>query len=93
MLEIFAKAIVYTATHPRRERWVGGSTVGAIQAQKFFPGLLDRLLGKTGFDSQQYDGPADPNRPNNLWKPLPGDWGAHGEFDDRAPTSGAGNQR
>jgi len=21
---------------------------------------------------------------NNLWKPLPGDWGAHGEFDDRA---------
>ena len=82
--EVAAKAIVYAATHSRRELWVGGSTVGAIQAQKFFPGLLDRYLGKTGFDSQQYDGPADPNRPNNLWKPLPGDWGAHGEFDARA---------
>ena len=82
--EVAARAIVYAATHSRRELWVGGSKVGAIQAQKFFPGLLDRYLGKTGFDSQQYDGPADPNRPNNLWKPLPGDWGAHGEFDARA---------
>jgi len=82
--EVAAKAIVYAATHSRRELWVGGPTVSAIQAQKFFPGLLDRYLGKTGFDSQQYDGPADRNRPNNLWKPLPGDWGAHGEFDARA---------
>ena len=84
--EVAARAIVHTATHPRRELWVGGSTIEAIQAQKLFPGLLDRYLGKTGYDSQQYDGAADPNRPNNLWKPLPGDWGAHGEFDNRAHT-------
>jgi NADP-dependent 3-hydroxy acid dehydrogenase YdfG len=82
--EVAARAIVYAATHPRREIWVGGPTVGAIQAQKFFPGLLDRYLGRTGYDSQQYDGLADPNRPNNLWEPLPGDFGAHGEFDARA---------
>jgi hypothetical protein len=30
------------------------------------------------------DEPEDPNRPDNLWKPLPGDHGAHGVFDDRA---------
>ena len=82
--EVAAKAIVHAATHPRRELWVGASTVAAIQVQKFIPGLLDEYLGKTGYDSQQYDGPADPNRPNNLWKPLPGDSGAHGEFDHRA---------
>jgi short-subunit dehydrogenase len=82
--EIAAEAIVYAATHPRREIWVGEPTVAVIQAQKFFPGLLDLYLGKNGYESQQYDGPADPNRPDNLWKPLPGDWGAHGEFDDRA---------
>ena len=82
--EVAAEAIVYAAQHPRREFHVGTPTVVAIQGQKVFPGLGDRYLGKTGFDSQQYDGPADPNRPNNLWEPLPGDFGAHGEFDQRA---------
>jgi len=82
--EVAAKAIVYAATHSRREIWVGETTVAVIQAQKFVPGLLDLYLGKTGYEAQQYDGTADPNRPDNLWKPLPGDWGAHGEFDNRA---------
>jgi NAD(P)-dependent dehydrogenase (short-subunit alcohol dehydrogenase family) len=82
--EVAAKAIVYAATHRRRELWVGGPTVQAIVANKFFPGLLDLYLGKTGYDAQQYNGPADPNRPNNLWEPLPGDFGAHGNFNDRA---------
>lgn len=82
--EVAAEAIVYAARHPRREIWVGAPTVAAITGQKFIPGILDRYLGKTGFDSQQYDGAADPNRPNNLWEPLPGDHGAHGDFDTRA---------
>jgi hypothetical protein len=82
--EVAAEAIVYAATHRRREIYVGGPTVQAIVANKFFPGLLDRYLGKTGYEAQQYNGPADPNRPNNLWEPLPGDFGAHGDFDSRA---------
>lgn len=85
--EIAAKAIVFASTKRRREIWVGGPTVEAIVAQKFFPGLLDRYLGKTGYDAQQYDGPADPNRPNNLWHPLPGDAGPHGTFADRSRSS------
>ncbi len=82
--EVGAEAIVYAATHRRREIWVGGPTVEAMIGQKLFPGLLDRYLGKTGFDAQQYDGHADANRPNNLWEPLPGDFGAHGNFDSRS---------
>jgi len=82
--EVAARAIVYAATHRRRELWVGAPTVEAIQAQKFIPGLLDKYLGKTGYAAQQYDGAADPNRPNNLWEPLPGNHGAHGDFDSRA---------
>jgi NAD(P)-dependent dehydrogenase (short-subunit alcohol dehydrogenase family) len=82
--EVAARAIVYAATHRRRELWVGAPTIEAIQAQKFIPGLLDKYLGKTGYAAQQYDGAADPNRPNNLWEPLPGDHGAHGDFDNRA---------
>jgi len=39
--EIAAEAIVYAAHSRRREVWVGGSSVQAIVANKFFPGLLD----------------------------------------------------
>jgi hypothetical protein len=82
--EVAAEALVYAATHHRREIWVGSPTVQAITGQKFVPGLLDIYLGKTGYNAQQYDGTADPNRPNNLWEPLPGDHGAHGDFDSRS---------
>jgi short-subunit dehydrogenase len=82
--EVPARAIYWSAHHRRRELMVGLSTKKAIFAQKIAPGFADRYLAKNGFDGQQYDGPADPNRPNNLWTPLPGDAGAHGTFDDQA---------
>jgi hypothetical protein len=44
----------------------------------------------TGYNSQQHDGAEDPNRPDNLWQPVPGDHGAHGAFDAR-DTAGARN--
>jgi hypothetical protein len=64
--------------------YVGMPTVEAIIGNKIAPGLLDHYLARTGYESQQTDEPADPNRPNNLWEPVPGDHGAHGAFDDRA---------
>lgn len=82
--EVAAEAIVWAAKHHRREVLVGGSTLLSVWGQKFVPGLLDLYLGKTGYSGQQYDGPEDPDRPNNLWKPLEEDFGAHGAFDDRA---------
>ncbi len=83
--EVAARAIYYAAHHPeRREYYVAGSTVKAIFGNKLAPSFADRYLARTGYDSQQYDGPEDPNRPNNLWEPVPGDHGAHGAFDDRA---------
>jgi NAD(P)-dependent dehydrogenase (short-subunit alcohol dehydrogenase family) len=82
--EVPAGAVVWTARHPRRETWVGGTTAATILANRVVPGLLDRYLGRTGFDAQQTDEPEDPNRPSNLWKAVPGDPGAHGRFDDRS---------
>ena len=82
--EVAARAIVWAAEHPRREYWVGVPTVAAIIGSRLIPGLLDHYLGRTGFRSQQTDEPADPNRPDNLWEPVPGDLGAHGGFDRRA---------
>jgi hypothetical protein len=82
--EVGARAVYWAAHHRRREVFVGGSTVAAITGQKFIPGLLDEYLGRTGYDSQQHDGAQDPNSPNNLWNSVPGDFGAHGVFDDRS---------
>jgi NAD(P)-dependent dehydrogenase (short-subunit alcohol dehydrogenase family) len=82
--EVAARAIVYAAKRHPRELWVGGPTVEAMIGQKIVPGLLDRYLGMSGYDAQQTSEPVPPNRPNNLWEPLPGDHGAHGAFDNRA---------
>ncbi len=82
--EVAARAIVWAARHRRRELYVGFPTVKAILGNKFAAGWLDRYLGRTGYESQQTDEPADPTRPDNLWEPLPGDHGAHGRFDDCA---------
>jgi NAD(P)-dependent dehydrogenase (short-subunit alcohol dehydrogenase family) len=82
--EVAARAIVWAARQRRREVWVGGPTVRAILADRLAPGYADRRLAATGYDAQQTDEPADPARPHNLWRPLAGDRGAHGRFDDRA---------
>ncbi len=83
--EVAARAIYYAAHHPnRREYYVGFSTVKAIFGNKLVPSFADHYLARTGYNSQQHDGAEDPNRPNNLWNPVPGDHGAHGTFDERA---------
>ncbi len=83
--EVAARAIYYAAHHPRRrEYYVGFSTVKAIFGNKLVPSLADHYLARTGYDSQQHDGPEEAGRPDNLWEPVPGDHGAHGAFGDRA---------
>jgi NAD(P)-dependent dehydrogenase (short-subunit alcohol dehydrogenase family) len=82
--EVAADAIYYAAVHRRREMKVGMSTLKAVWGNRLASPLLDWILARTGFDSQQTDELISPDRPNNLWKPLPGDHGAHGRFDDRA---------
>lgn len=84
--EVAATAIVWAAHHGRREVWVGWPTVKAIAGNKIAPGYGDRYLARNGYESQQYDGLDDPHRANNLWEPLPGDPGAHGDFDDLATS-------
>jgi short-subunit dehydrogenase len=82
--EIAAEAIYFAAHNPRREFYIGLPTVKAIFADKIAPAMVDRYLARTGYDSQQYNGAEDPNRPDNLWQPVAGDYGAHGAFDARA---------
>ncbi len=82
--EVPARAVYWAAHHRRREVWVGASSAIVIAGNKLLPGLGDRYLARTGYDSQQTDTPVDPDRPNNLYEPVPGDHGAHGDFDAQA---------
>lgn len=82
--EVAADAIYFAAHSKRREVYVGGSSVMTIVGNKLAPRLADRYLARTGYDSQQTDEPVSPNRPSNLFEPVPGDHGAHGIFDDRS---------
>lgn len=82
--EIPARAIRLAARTGRREIYVGLPSVEAIVGNKIAAALLDRRLARTGYASQQTDELENPNRPNNLWAAAPGDYGAHGRFDERA---------
>jgi NAD(P)-dependent dehydrogenase (short-subunit alcohol dehydrogenase family) len=84
--EVGAGVILHAAltSSPRREYWVGGSTVKAILGQKLIPGLLDIYLGKTGYKAQQREIPDSPDRPNNVYRPVPTSLGAHGPFETKS---------
>jgi short-subunit dehydrogenase len=84
--EVAARAIVWAAFHRRRELKVGFPTLIAIYGNKFFPGIGDRYLAEHGYKDQQLSAADDPNRPNNLWKPVRRDFGAHGDFDQRSKS-------
>lgn len=84
--EVAAEAIVWAAHNPRRELYVGWPTVKTILGNRFLAGLADRYLARTAFERQQTDEPVEPDREDNLFEPVPGDVGAHGEFDQEAKT-------
>jgi short-subunit dehydrogenase len=79
--EVAARAIFFGAFNPRRQIWIGFSTVKAILANRIAPGLIDRYLAKAGYSGQLTDEPSNPSAPGNLFEPVPGPYGAHGRFD------------
>jgi NAD(P)-dependent dehydrogenase (short-subunit alcohol dehydrogenase family) len=82
--EVCARAIHHAAHHYRRDWHVGLITDVVLAGNAVLPGVGDYYLAKTGYESQLTDEPDDPNRPNNLYEPLPGDYGAHGRFDNKS---------
>jgi NAD(P)-dependent dehydrogenase (short-subunit alcohol dehydrogenase family) len=83
--EVAARAAVWISHNPRRrEIWLGFSTVATILAARIAPGLLDRYLGRTGYKSQQTKVPWPESKPDYVFTPVPGDRGAHGDFDEQA---------
>jgi NAD(P)-dependent dehydrogenase (short-subunit alcohol dehydrogenase family) len=85
--EVPAEAIHYAGHHRRREMFVGWPTLKTVIGNRLVPGYVDRVLAKTGYEGQQYDGLVGPDRRDNLWEPVPSDFGAHGDFDQPAKSS------
>ena len=78
--EVPARALLFAATHRRREIWLGWPTVKAIWANRIAPGFADRYLAATGYSGQITDTPLRKDAPGNLFEPVKGDYGARGRF-------------
>jgi NAD(P)-dependent dehydrogenase (short-subunit alcohol dehydrogenase family) len=87
--EIAARGIVWASERRRREVWVGAPTAATIVGNALAPSLVDRYLGRTNVKAQQTAEEVSPDRPDYLFAPLPGDRGAHGEFDSEAHARSA----
>ncbi len=78
--EVAARAVVWAATHRRKEWTVTFSAFTAIWGDKLFSSLGDRYLARTGYEGQMTDDP-ETGRPDNLFATVEGDFGAHGRYD------------
>lgn len=87
---VAAEALHWAADNAPRELNVGGNTSVILALNNFFPGIGDLYLGVAGYTGQTTGEPEDPNRPDNLFEPVEGDWAADGRFGDRVRTHSKG---
>jgi NAD(P)-dependent dehydrogenase (short-subunit alcohol dehydrogenase family) len=84
--ELAADTIYWAAhTHPR-DVYFGWSAVAAKVMNPRVPGLVDRVLARFGYEAQQSDTPTPIDHEDNLFSPIEGNFGTHGEFDDRSQS-------
>ena len=81
---VAARAIVHAATHPRREYWLGRSTVMTILGAMALPDVMDRFLARNAVSGQDRDAPVGPGRDDNLLHPADRPHRTGGAFGDEA---------
>ncbi|AWK90036.1 SDR family oxidoreductase [Azospirillum thermophilum] len=84
--EDIGRAIVDAAENPRREYWLGASSMEAIIGNSVMPGPLDHYLAATAVDGQLTDEPEVPGRPDNLFTPVEGLHRMRGRFGEPRKT-------
>jgi short-subunit dehydrogenase len=82
--ETAAQAIVRAADTGARRVDVTATTTAVAWAEALVPGLFERMLAQLGLDLQQTGMAFDQPDDDYLHKPLPGDHGCHGEYDELA---------
>jgi NADP-dependent 3-hydroxy acid dehydrogenase YdfG len=85
--EVIAEVIFRAALQPRREYWIGFSTLKAILANMILPGYLDRYLAKDVFGQQETRTPVSAKRLDNLMTPVTGLHRTRGRFSREAASS------
>jgi len=84
--EVGADAIVWAATHKRRELYVGYPAFKAIVGNKLLPGFGDKKAAEQAWDGQMTPEPQPVSVAANLFAPVRGTPGSHGRFDTRSST-------
>jgi short-subunit dehydrogenase len=68
--EAIADAALRAALNPRREVWIGWSTLKLILGNMVLPEFLDRYLARAAFEAQETEVPVAPDRRDNLTTPV-----------------------
>ena len=68
--EVIADAVYEAVGHPRREVWIGLSTLKVILGNMVLPAWLDHYLAKVAFSGQETEQPVTAERADNLMTPV-----------------------
>jgi hypothetical protein len=68
--EVIADAVYDAVRHPRREVWIGLSTLKVILGNTVLPAWLDHYLAKVAFAGQETRQPVTAERADNLMTPV-----------------------
>jgi NADP-dependent 3-hydroxy acid dehydrogenase YdfG len=68
--EVIGRAVFDAVQHPRREYWIGLSTLKVILGNMVLPAFLDSYLAKVAFDGQETARPVSSDRKDNLLTPV-----------------------
>jgi NAD(P)-dependent dehydrogenase (short-subunit alcohol dehydrogenase family) len=82
--EVIARAVFDAVQHPRREYWIGLSTLKVILGNIVLPAFLDRYLAKVAFQGQETKAPVAADRKDNLLDPVHAMHRTRGRFGDEA---------
>jgi NAD(P)-dependent dehydrogenase (short-subunit alcohol dehydrogenase family) len=85
--EPFAEAVLHCCERPIRELPVGWGAQKLMWGQKLSPRAGDLMLLRMGWKSQHTGEDKPLDSPDNLFRTLPGDPGAHGRFDAHSRAS------
>jgi NAD(P)-dependent dehydrogenase (short-subunit alcohol dehydrogenase family) len=68
--EVIANAVYQAVRHPRREYWIGFSTLKVILGNMLLPAWLDHYLARVAFSGQETRQPVTAERADNLMTPV-----------------------
>ena len=82
-----ADAILYAAENAPRDIVAGGAGKQMLLGQRLSPRLMDALMVRGAFGTQQTDEPKGPDAPNALFGPIEGHGKAQADPDKTVPRS------